>query len=224
MSKFKVRALRAALVVPLLMGSALVASAGHASASINPDNVDRPKISAGDRDFGNKDIFGILSGSIVNWDETDSGTRSMCPKVTPWVSGILYVNNLAWQSTRVEVDYHDFSHNELHTWVPLAGGERGQERRPRRGGDRVGLLQPPQARGLGLGVQLRGAGRGEVAQRGARHLDRLADAGEDGGRSAHIGYLPPQGRRAGPGISLGFQFDRIGCLRHVPGHPRPVTK
>ena len=116
MSKFKVRALRAALVVPLLMGSALVASAGHASASINPDNVDRPKISAGDRDFGNKDIFGILSGGIVNWDETDSGTRSMCPKFTPWVSGILYVNNLAWQSTRVEVDYHDFSHNELHTW------------------------------------------------------------------------------------------------------------
>jgi len=40
----------------------------------------------------------------------------MCPKFTPWVSGILYVNNLAWQSTRVEVDYHDFSHNELHTW------------------------------------------------------------------------------------------------------------
>src|SRR6201989_1863799 len=75
MSRFKVRALRAVLVVPLLMGSALVASAGHASASINPDNVDRPKISAGD-----------------------------------------YVNNLAWQSTRVEVDYHDFSHNELHTW------------------------------------------------------------------------------------------------------------
>ena len=50
MSRFKVRALRAALVVPLLMGSALVASAGHASASINPDNVDRPKISAGDRE------------------------------------------------------------------------------------------------------------------------------------------------------------------------------
>ena len=42
MSKFKVRALRAALVVPLLMGSARVASAGRASASINPDNVDRP--------------------------------------------------------------------------------------------------------------------------------------------------------------------------------------
>ena len=67
-------------------------------------------------DFGNKDIFGILSGGIVNWDETDSGTRSMCPKFTPWVSGILHVNNLAWQPTRVEVDYHDFSHNELHKW------------------------------------------------------------------------------------------------------------
>jgi hypothetical protein len=50
--KIQGRALRDALVVPLLMGSALVASAGHASASINPDNVDRPKISAGDRDFG----------------------------------------------------------------------------------------------------------------------------------------------------------------------------
>ena len=37
--------------------------------------------------------------------------------------------------------------------VALARGERGQERRPRRGGDRVGLLQPPQARGLGLGVR-----------------------------------------------------------------------
>ena len=85
MSRFKVRALRAALVVPLLMGSALVASAGHASASINPDNVDRPKISAGDRDFGNKDIFGILSGGIVNWDETDSGTRSTCPNQTELV-------------------------------------------------------------------------------------------------------------------------------------------
>src|ERR1700748_3982507 len=117
MSKFKVPPLRAALVVPLLVGSALVASARHASASITPDNVDRPKISAGDRDFGNKDIFGILSGGIVNWDETDSGTRSMCPKLTPWVSGILYVNNLAWQSTRVEVDYHDSAPVELYTWA-----------------------------------------------------------------------------------------------------------
>ena len=40
----------------------------------------------------------------------------MCPKFTPWIGGILYVNNLAWQSTRVEVDYHDFKHNELYTW------------------------------------------------------------------------------------------------------------
>jgi hypothetical protein len=118
MSRFKVRALRAALVVPLLMGSALVASAGHASASINPDNVDRPKISAGDRDFGNKDIFGILSGGIVNWDETDSGTRSMCPKFTPWVSGILYVNNLAWQSTRIEVDGRRVPAARLHERLP----------------------------------------------------------------------------------------------------------
>jgi hypothetical protein len=43
---------------------------------------------------------------------------STCPNFTPWVSGILYVNNLAWQSTRVEVDYHDFKHDELYTWDP----------------------------------------------------------------------------------------------------------
>jgi len=116
MSGFTTRAVRTALVVPLLMGGALLASAGHAKASINPDNVDRPKISAGDRDFGNKDAFGFLSGGIVNWDETDPGTRSMCPKFTPWVSGILYINNLAHQSTRVEVDYHDRNHYELYTW------------------------------------------------------------------------------------------------------------
>jgi hypothetical protein len=116
MSAFTVRALRAALVVPLLAGSALAVSAGHASATINPDNTDRPKISAGDRDFGNKDWLGILSGGIVNWDETDSGTRSTCPLFTPWISGILYVNNLAWQSTRVEVAYHDSAHHILHTW------------------------------------------------------------------------------------------------------------
>src|SRR5690349_24088937 len=107
MSRFKVRALRAPLVVPLLMGSALVASAGHAGATVNTNETDRPKISAGDRDFGNKDIFGFLSGGIVNWDETAPPDRNTCPTFTPWISGILYVNNLAWQSTRVEVDYQE---------------------------------------------------------------------------------------------------------------------
>jgi hypothetical protein len=116
MSAFTVRALRAALVVPLLAGSALMASAGHASATINPDDTDRPKISAGDRDFGNKDFFGFLHGGIVNWDESYSGTNSACPQFTPWISGILYVNNLADQSTRVEVAYHDSVHHILHTW------------------------------------------------------------------------------------------------------------
>jgi hypothetical protein len=116
MSTITVRALRAAVVVPLLAASALVASVGHASATINTNNTDRPKISAGDRDFGNKDFLGFLSGGIVNWDETDSGTRSTCPKFTPWISGILYLNNLSHQSTRVEVDYHDSRHNELYTW------------------------------------------------------------------------------------------------------------
>jgi len=116
MSRFKVRALRAALVVPLLMGSALVASAGHAGATVNTNETDRPKISAGDRDFGNKDIFGFLSGGIVNWDETAPPDRNTCPTFTPWISGILYVNNLAWQSTRVEVQYHDSAHIELYTW------------------------------------------------------------------------------------------------------------
>jgi hypothetical protein len=116
MSTITVRALRAAVVVPLLAASALVASVGHASATINTNDTDRPKISAGDRDFGNKDFLGFLSGGIVNWDETDSGTRSTCPKYTPWISGIPYLNTLSHQSTRVEVDYHDSRHNELYTW------------------------------------------------------------------------------------------------------------
>jgi hypothetical protein len=116
MSIITSRAVRAALVAPLLAASALVASAGHASATINTNETDRPKISAGDRDFGNKDWLGILSGGIVNWDETNSGTRDTCPLFTPWISGILYVNNLAWQSSRVEVQYHDSAHIELYTW------------------------------------------------------------------------------------------------------------
>ena len=52
MSTITVRALRTAVLVPLFLVGALVASMGTASASINPDDVDRPKISAGDRDFG----------------------------------------------------------------------------------------------------------------------------------------------------------------------------
>jgi hypothetical protein len=46
-SAITVRALRAAVVVPLLAASALVASVGHASATINTNDTDRPKISAG---------------------------------------------------------------------------------------------------------------------------------------------------------------------------------
>ena len=49
MSAVTVRALRAALVVPLLAGSALLASAGHASASIDPANTDRQDCTS---DFG----------------------------------------------------------------------------------------------------------------------------------------------------------------------------
>ena len=111
------RAVRTAVLVPSLLVGALVMSAGSASASINPDDVDRPKISAGDRDFGNKDWLGILSGGIVNWDVTWNGAgRSQCPVYTPWISGILYVKNSAWTSTRVEVDYHDSQHYLEHLW------------------------------------------------------------------------------------------------------------
>jgi hypothetical protein len=59
MSTVTVRALRAALVVPLLAASAMVASAGHASASVNPANTDRPKISAGDRVPGSSSQAGM---------------------------------------------------------------------------------------------------------------------------------------------------------------------
>jgi hypothetical protein len=116
MSKFKVPRPACCPRCPVAHGQRPSGFARSCQRLDHPDNVDRPKISAGDRDFGNKDIFGILSGGIVNWDETDPGTRSVCPKFTPWIGGILYVNNLAWQSTRVEVDYHDFKHNELYTW------------------------------------------------------------------------------------------------------------
>ena len=48
----------------------------------------------------------------------------------------------------------------------MADGERGQDPGPRRGGDRVGLLQAPQALGLGLGGQGGRVGGGQVAQAG----------------------------------------------------------
>ena len=74
--------------------------------------------------------------------------------------------------------------------VALPGGERGQERGPGGGSDPVGAFQPAQAVGLGLGGQLGRVRGGEVAQRGAGHVDRLADAGEGRG-CTHRGHLPP---------------------------------
>jgi hypothetical protein len=109
------RALRTALIIPLLATSALLASTGHAHATINPADVDRPKISAGDLDFGNKDIFGILSGGIVNWDMTP-GSPGACDVATPWISGLLYADNQKGKSSRILVDFHDASHKNLHTW------------------------------------------------------------------------------------------------------------
>jgi hypothetical protein len=116
MSTIITRVLRVALVVPLLAAGALAVSAHHAGATINPDDTDRPKINAGDYKFGNKGLFDVLDGGVTNWDVTAPLDRNPCPDVTPWISGILYLNNLAWQSTRVEVDYHDAAHSELHTW------------------------------------------------------------------------------------------------------------
>ena len=58
-------------------------------------------------------------------------------------------------------------------------------------GDRAGLLQLPQALGLGRGAQLGGVGGGEVAQPGADHVQRLA--GTDGRGSTHLGHLLHRG-------------------------------
>jgi hypothetical protein len=109
------RALRTALIIPLLATSALLASTGHAHATINPSDVDRPMISAGDLDFGNKNIWGTLSGGIVNWDMTP-GAPGACQVATPWISGRLYVNNQKDKSSRILVDFHDADHHNLHTW------------------------------------------------------------------------------------------------------------
>ncbi len=72
--------------------------------------------------------------------------------------------------------------------VPLRGRERSQERRPSGRPDRISLLDHLQATGLGRGAQLGGIGRGEVAQRGTRHLHRLVSTGEDRG-GTHPGHL-----------------------------------
>jgi hypothetical protein len=69
-----------------------------------------------------------------------------------------------------------------------ARGERGQERRPCRRRDRVSLLEHLQAAGLGRGAQLGGIGRGEVAQRGARNVQRLVSTGKGRG-GTHLGHL-----------------------------------
>ena len=61
--------------------------------------------------------------------------------------------------------------------VPLPGGERGQDRGPRRRADRVGPLQHPQAARLLLGRHRGGIGRRHVPHRGLQHLQRLIDAG-----------------------------------------------
>ena len=116
MPAISVRARRASLVVLLLAASVLVALPRHASATINPDDVDRPKISAGDWKFGNKGVLDVLDGGVVNWDESTPADRAPCPVYTPWISGILYLNNLDGVSTRVEVLYHDNAHIELHSW------------------------------------------------------------------------------------------------------------
>jgi hypothetical protein len=72
--------------------------------------------------------------------------------------------------------------------VPLPGRERGQERGPRCRPDRISLLERLQAAGLGRGAQLGGIGRGQVAQRGADHVQRLVGTGKDRDRT-HPGHL-----------------------------------
>jgi hypothetical protein len=58
--------------------------------------------------------------------------------------------------------------------VALPGGERGQQERPRRGRDRVGLLELAQGLGLDRGGELVGVGGGQVPEAGADHVQRLA--------------------------------------------------
>jgi hypothetical protein len=72
--------------------------------------------------------------------------------------------------------------------VPLPGGEPGLDERPRRGGDRIGLLQLPQALGLGRGTELGGVRGGQVTQPGADHVQRLTGTARSG-RGTHLGHL-----------------------------------
>ena len=79
---------------------------------------------------------------------------------------------------------------------PVGERRRGTARATissRRGADRVGLLQPPQALGLGLGGELGGVGGGQIGQPGVHHIHRLADAGEGRGcgSGVHLGCLLP---------------------------------
>ena len=114
--------------------------------------------------------------------------------------------------------------------VPLPGGKRRQHRGPRRRAHRIGLLQHPQAPGLGLGPQLRRVRGGQPAQPRVHHLHRLTRRGRG---STHLGPPPFRGRAGWslsldpgvspsswpgqerrPGASLGFQFDSTRQLRH----------
>jgi diadenosine tetraphosphatase ApaH/serine/threonine PP2A family protein phosphatase len=103
------RRLRRSLTVLLLASGALLATVGQAAASVDTARTDRPEIEAGNLDFGNKDLLGFLNGGIVNYDVVGS-------TITPWVSGILYINNAKDTCTRIEVVYHDAAHDELDRW------------------------------------------------------------------------------------------------------------
>ena len=78
--------------------------------------------------------------------------------------------------------------------VPLPGGERGQDRGPRRRPHRGDLLQHLQAVCLGL-RRHRGSVRGsQVAKPGAHHVHRLASRSRPG---THLGSPPSEGMLTG---------------------------
>jgi hypothetical protein len=112
---------------------------------------------------------------------------------------------------------------------PGPGGERGQQERPRRGRDRVGLLEFAQGLGLDRGGQPGGVRSSQVAQPGADHVQRLADTAKGRGR-AHLGHLPAGTGRCWRRFSslagrfLGSEFDSTPRLRHFPGYPRHPAK